>query len=508
MVEFAVGAPSHNGSVLVTLDFSSSAPCWFALQSDTPACSGSSPQFSLLPVQRIQSESKTTTLVPSSSSTATATTSLPVRTGATESSQGVPDTSRGGGLSTSAKAAIAITVGVASLLVAGMAGCFFFRRRKRLPEAVLAGHINDHGRGAGNGHEKTPLAGGSARSTGSTEALRVEPVYDGFPGSSGYDDVQSRVSSAYLCSPQSPGSSAGGFFPSARNRSSERQYSSEREELEAARLHSAPVPSGIVSYGPNPVTASITPRPSTATFHDNPSNSGSGDWLEEQRTSSTHGSISPQPQYLARPAAPPSVVSYGPNRITPTPVIASAAPDNSILKSPPDLPEFPMTGFPSYDASSTFDSMQYTPSDLVRHDPTTEPPTTAAPPLPPYASTAEFYAMEKGAIRKLREPAAQAELPPTKDGYYHFGDHGTEYELQGAAPQNEQLHPHQPYRNQTAGLGRAREVDEQKFLLDDAEMEYLKAQKARIRAARQEGGETFEMQPKRTLGNQAQDGRS
>jgi hypothetical protein len=111
--------------------------------------------------------------------------------------------------------------------------------------------------------------------------------------------------------------------------------------------------------------------------------------------------------------------------------------------------------------------------------------------------------MEKGAIRKLGEPSAQAELPPTKDGYYHFGDHGTEYELQGAAPEREQQLPHQPYRNQTAGLGRTREVDEQKFLLDDAEMSYMREQKRRIReqqqqqqqqAARQGQPESYEMQ--------------
>jgi len=85
--------------------------------------------------------------------------------------------------------------------------------------------------------------------------------------------------------------------------------------------------------------------------------------------------------------------------------------------------------------------------------------------------------MEKGAIRKLAEPQAQAELPPTKDGFYHFSADITEYELPGAAvnalPQN--LHHYGP-----AG-GPSRDIDEQKFLLSDEEMAELRAQKARIR---------------------------
>jgi hypothetical protein len=208
------------------------------------------------------------------------------------------------------------------------------------------------------------------------------------------------------------------------------------------------------------------------------------------------------------------VVSYGPNRITPTPVIATATavPDESVMKGPPDLPEFPVMAFPSHpfpthEPQSPYDARGDIADDLVRYDLTDEPVSAVAP-LPPYASTADFYAMEKGAIRKMQEPAAQAELPPTKDGYYHFGDHGTEYELQGAAPQNEQQHPHQPYRNQALGLGRGREVDEQKFLLSDVEMAQLKKQKAKIRAAQQQhpgkAGESFEMQPGRASRSRSQ----
>jgi len=476
--------------VLVLLSFSSADPCWFDLRPDTPTCGDNSPSFSLLPVQRTQGESKTTLGLLSSTSSAL----VPSKTGTDGRSHTTGNVS-GGELSSGAKAGIIVAVVGAILVVLGMAACFFFRRRKRLQEAVVAGHIIDHDSRAKKGHEKMPLAGGSTHSNGSTEPLRVQPVYDGIPGSAGYNDLQSRGSSAYLHSPQSPSSSAGGFVPPSRNKSSERQYSTEREELEAARLHSTSVSSGVVSYGPNPVTPSVTPRPSTR-FHDNPS-SGSRDELYPP---STHTSTSPQPQaeYPLQPPAQPLIVSYGPNRITPTPaIVASVAPEESVMKGPPDLPSFPDMGipshpFPSYEAPSPHDTIQHTPDDLVRYDLSDEPLSAVAP-LPPYASTADFYAMEKGAIRKLQEPAAQAELPPTKDGYYHFGDHGTEYELQGAAPEREQQLPHQPYRNQTAGVGRARGVDEQKFLLDDGEMRHLREQKRRIRAAQH--GESYEMQP-------------
>ncbi|OIW33018.1 hypothetical protein CONLIGDRAFT_556141, partial [Coniochaeta ligniaria NRRL 30616] len=482
--KFETSAPNLNASVLVLINFSSSDPCWFNLRPDTPACGDNSPQFALLPVQRSQSDSKTTLGLQSATSTA----SIPSKTGASNHPHDPPDASEGE-LSTGAKVGIAIAVVGASLVVIGMAAWFFFRRRKRLQEAVLAGHIIEHDSRRKKGHEKTPLAGGSAHSNGSTEPLQVQPVYDGFPGSSGYDDVRSQESSAYPHSPQSPTSSSGGFFPPTKNTSSERHFLSDREELDAARLHSAPLASGVVSYGPNPVTPSVTPRPSTR-FHDNPSSSGSGDRHDEHYAPSTH-SISPQllVQYPVKPA-PPLVVSYGPNRITPTPAIATATitPDESVMKRPPDLPEFPVMAFPSHpfpshEPHSPHDTARDTDDDIARYDLTDEPASAVAP-LPPYASTADFYAMEKGAIRKLQEPAAQAELPPTKDGYYHFGDHGTEYELQGAAPQNEQQRPHQPYRNQALGPGqRGREVDEQKFLLSDVEMAQLKRQKARVRAA-------------------------
>ncbi|KAB5523000.1 hypothetical protein GE09DRAFT_487184 [Coniochaeta sp. 2T2.1] len=512
--KYETSAPKFNGSVLVLLDFSSSDPCWFDLRPDTPACGDNSPPFDLLPVQRAQSGSQTTLGLLSPTSTS----SIPSKTGADESAA-----ASGGSLSTGAKAGIAIAVVGAVLILVAMAACFWFKRRKRVQDAVLAGHIIDHDHHSPKGHEKTPLAGNSAHSNGSTEPL--QPIYDGFPGSTAYDDLRSRESSAYLQSPQSPSSSSAGFFPPARNNSSERHYLTERDELEAARLHSAPLPSGVVSYGPNPVTPNITPRPSTR-FHDNPSTS-SGETHEDYYAPSTQ-SISPQPQsqYPAARPAPPVVVSYGPNKITPTPPIAlPTAPDKSVMNAPPDLPEFPVMAFPSHPfpshepQSPTQSAQVDTPDDnLVRYGLTDDPGSVSAvsgAPLPPYASTADFYAMEKGAIRKLQEPAAQAELPPTKDGYYHFGDHGTEYELQGAAPQNEQQQPHRPYRYQTAGLGNKRDLDEQKVLLDDVEMAHLREQKKRIRAAQQQQAqlaaqgaaqvaEEYEMQPGRASGSRGQ----
>jgi hypothetical protein len=102
-------------------------------------------------------------------------------------------------------------------------------------------------------------------------------------------------------------------------------------------------------------------------------------------------------------------------------------------------------------------------------------------PLPPYASAADFFAMEKGAIRKLAEPTAQAELPPTKDGYYHFGDALNEHELPAAGPHGDPHLAHQPYRFMPDG--RMREVDEQKFLLSDVEIKMLKQKAAMNRIA-------------------------
>jgi hypothetical protein len=179
----------------------------------------------------------------------------------------------------------------------------------------------------------------------------------------------------------------------------------------------------------------------------------------------------PTPSPPPRQPAVPIVVSYGPNRVTPTPAVMAPTvpPDEAIINR--------MT--------------EHTPRPASSHE--RQFPWEAVGPdmagmmgLPPYASSADFFAMEKGAIRKLEEPQAQAELPPTKDGFYHYGTDIVEYELQGAAPQHEPQYPHNLYKNhpQAGPSGSSlRNIDEQKFLLSDVEISKMREQKAKIRAA-------------------------
>jgi hypothetical protein len=100
--------------------------------------------------------------------------------------------------------------------------------------------------------------------------------------------------------------------------------------------------------------------------------------------------------------------------------------------------------------------------------------------------------MEKGAIRKLDEPKATAELPPTKDGYYQDGDRTDEYELQGTGPRGEPQRPHQ------VGIGR--NMDEQKFLLSGEDVSKWKEMKAKKRAE----ADGYEMQPAGSSSRQQQ----
>jgi hypothetical protein len=123
-------------------------------------------------------------------------------------------------------------------------------------------------------------------------------------------------------------------------------------------------------------------------------------------------------------------------------------------------------------------------------------PPGAIHPLPPYASAADYYAMENGAIRKLDEPKATAELPPTKDGYYQYGDRTDEYELQGTGLRGEPQRPHR--------VGRGRDMDEQKFLLGDEDMSKLKEMKARKRAE----ADSHETPPAGSSSREQQQGRS
>lgn len=126
--------------------------------------------------------------------------------------------------------------------------------------------------------------------------------------------------------------------------------------------------------------------------------------------------------------------------------------------------------------------------------------------------------MAKGAVRQITEPQAQAELPPTKDGFYHDGTHFVEYELPGAAPQNEPQLPHRQYKphvNQAPGASSSgnvngyAEIDEQKFLLSDLlsdkEIARMREQKAIQKAKRlqeeqeaRERGEEYD--PGETMG--------
>lgn len=125
-------------------------------------------------------------------------------------------------------------------------------------------------------------------------------------------------------------------------------------------------------------------------------------------------------------------------------------------------------------------------------------------PLPPYASTTDYYAMEKGAIRKLGEPQAEAELPPTKDGFYpYLAPQAVEHELPGAAPQNEPQLPYNPHvykRNHPeagpSGGGGLREIDEQKFLLS-SEVLNMRAQKVKKRGDDESEGEEYDLGERR-----------
>lgn len=505
-----VPANPFSNFVLVLLDFSSSDQCWFELRPNTTICSESSPQFTLLPVQRPQGGSKTTIGLLS----ATASTAAPDQTGPPvgNGGQGGP-----GELSTGAKAGIALGVILTSIVIIGMAAWFYFKRRNRQEDSVLAGRILDHDRRGRKGREKLPRSGSSAASGRSDEPLQVQPVFDGFPGSTGYDDVRSLGSSTYLHSP------TGGHSPTL-SANDGYYYSSDRENLTAARLQSASLPT-VVSYGPNPVTPNLTPRPSGTRFNE-PTRSVSTDGREECYPPA----VPSVPSYtrLQAPTKPPAplVVSYGPNRVTPTPAITMPTilpPDDAVMTRVPDFsgPEFPVMALPShpFPAHDPFPALDPLPTDdtpsllegRIHEAPAhprrfsfeiqDEPPMSAIAPLPPYASTADFYAMEKGAIRKMTEPMAQAELPPTKDGFYHYGDHSNEYELPGAEPQKEPQLPYQPYRNYPDGRGR--EVDEQKFLLSDVEISRMRQLKAKNPVRPPAVAESYEMRADPTSsGNQ------
>lgn len=389
-------------------------------------------------------------------------------------------TARGDNLSPGAKVALGIGIALTCIAIGAMAAFLYFRRRRRRQDTELAGAIVDHDRRHGRKGPEKRNGSSSVTSGRSDEPLcPIQPVFDGYPGSMGYDDVRSLPSATNSHSPgQSPTvSHNGGFWGYER--------SVERDELTAARLKSKLQPSvpAVVSYGPNPVTPTLTTRSTSRVDLNSGITTVSPDGTRTPMlpvSDYTNFSIPPpstmpdlKPSPPKKPAVP-IVVSYGPNKVTPTPLVVSPTvpPDEAIVNRRfMDAAAPPPAVTHERQFSWEADSPLLGPSSMG--------------PLPPYASTADFEAMEKGAVRKLAEPQAQAELPPTKDGFYHYTSDIVEYELPGAAPQNEPQLPYHPYRPhlQAGPSGRHREIDEQKFLLSDVEITKMRAEKAKARAA-------------------------
>ncbi|KAJ4303998.1 hypothetical protein N0V88_001602 [Collariella sp. IMI 366227] len=239
-----------NGSTLVPLNFLSNEPCWFELSSESRDCRILSEVFVLSPSQRPASvESAPIRGTPA----LRVIPSIPVLARApTAESTPAPQSDS---FNTGAKAALGVGVALFCIAIGAMAAFLYWRRRRRGPD----GNILDHDRRTGKKGKKTRGDGSSEASGRSDEPLcPIQPVFDGFPGSTGYDDVRSIHSTLNSHSPtgaQSPTSSQNAFWAYER--------SIEREELTAARLKSQLQPSvgGVVSYGPNPVTPTLTPRP-------------------------------------------------------------------------------------------------------------------------------------------------------------------------------------------------------------------------------------------------------
>ncbi|KAK4039950.1 hypothetical protein C8A01DRAFT_36083 [Parachaetomium inaequale] len=475
-----------NGSALVTLNFSSDDdPCWFELGSRSGDCRHAGETFLLSPNQRTADNPRP--LQPFST-----TSPLTARATAAVDSQDLD--ARGDSFSTGAKAALGVGIALICIAIGAMAAFMYFRRRRRTPDAELSGGMLGQDRRGRKGPEKKRAGAASDTSGQSDEPLcPIQPVFDGFPGSMGYEDVRSlhstQTHSTHSHSPtatQSPTHSqpgGGSFWTYER--------SIEREELTAARLKSQLQPSAptVVSYGPNPVTPTLTPRlnvnpvatpVSPSSIEQIPGHVPmmplpSSDYTDYANYSIPPPAPMPIPSPDLKPSPPrqaavPIVVSYGPNKVTPTPLVVSPTvpPDESIVNR-----RFQEA------SSAVSHERQFWKADS---------PLLGASmgPLPPYATTEDFEAMEKGAVRKLAEPQAEAELPPTKDGFYHYTSDIVEYELPGAAPQHEPQLPFRPYlpygQGGNGGHAQGREIDEQKFLLDDVEVLRMRAEKAQVRA--------------------------
>ncbi|KAK4106197.1 hypothetical protein N658DRAFT_563118 [Parathielavia hyrcaniae] len=511
----ADNASPLKGSALVHLNFASDDTCWFELTSQAGDCLGISDRFLVAPERRATDDNRVATLTLHQSESESSTASLlTVRTAAPADSQ---EAAAGGdSFSVGAKAALGVGIALICIAIGAMAAFLYFRRRRHEPDDDVSGGIFNHGCRGGRKAREKKRAGAAASDTSgrSDEPLcPVQPVFDGFPGSMGYEDVRSLHSTTHSHSPtavQSPTPSHGGAFWT-------QERSIEREELETARLKSqlnATTPT-IVSYGPNPATPAVKPRaaprldvPSATT----PITPGTLEPLPDNvpmfadyTSYNIPRSSNPTPSPPRQPAIP-IVVSYGPNKVTPTPLVVSPTvpPDEAMLTRRLQESQQQQKQHHHHHHHHHHQQQQQQHHQLERQFSwEADSPLLGVSnmgPLPPYASSEDFEAMEKGAVRKLAEPQAQAELPPTKDGFYHYTSDVVEYELPGAAPERGPQLPFRPYEQRAAraqvvgeggsggfgmmGAGRGgRDLDEQKVLLDDEEVKWMKAEKARIRAA-------------------------
>ncbi|KAL2147597.1 hypothetical protein VTI28DRAFT_8051 [Corynascus sepedonium] len=509
-------ASPFNGSVPVTLTVLSDDPCWFELRSQSGHCRHTSETFLLSPGQPTVNEdggasisgATYRSIIPFHHPLWPLSTTLPLaaRAAAALDTPGKRSTGQEDSFSIGAKAALSVGIALICVAIGAMAAFLYFRRRRRTPDAEATGGMLGRGR---KGAEKKRAGASSEASGQSDEPLcPIQPVFDGFPGSMGYEDVRSLHStsqshSTLSHSPQSPThSQTGGFWTHER--------SIEREELTAARLKSQLQPSAptVVSYGPNPVTPTLTPRVTprlnvpSITTPVSPNNNleqipghvpmmplPSSDYTDYTNYSIPPPAPLPMPTPEPKPSPPrpqaaaPIVVSYGPNRVTPTPLVVSPTvpPDESIVNRRFQEAANASSAVSQHERQFSWEAD----SPLLG--------SSSMGPLPPYATTEDFEAMEKGAVRKLAEPQAEAELPPTKDGFYHYTSDTVEYELPGAAPQHGPQLPFRPYQQQHqqlqhghghGGPHRGREFDEQKFLLEDVEILRAKAKaKAKQSAA-------------------------
>ncbi|KAK4448625.1 hypothetical protein QBC34DRAFT_426372 [Podospora aff. communis PSN243] len=512
--KFRLQTTTPASSALVPLNFSSPDPCWFHLEPQTGECGGDSPSFALVPGERPGSSRTTIGLLSSTAAiaprTATAIATKPEFLDSTPSLKQAASTQTGtvapsdppGGQDLSPGAKAGIGIGIALLIAAGaMAAFMYFRRRKKGQDSDLGRAIR------GRKPEKSMGRNGASSVNSGRSDEPLNPIVDGFPGSMGYDDARSMHSLHSIDTHnthntyQSPStgyspniaSHNGGYWTERDELQAARGFWTDRDELTAARLKSQPIPI-VTSYGPNPVTPTLTPRASSRADLNARAASISIDSREgippmpavpfmPDFTDYTMPAP-PKPRTSVSPprkAAAPIIVSYGPNRVTPTPAVTTPTvpPDETIFQRSKD--PVPVT---LHDRQFSWEDSPIEPMAP-----------SAMGPLPPYASSAEYIAMEKGAIRKLETPQAQAELPPTKDGYYHgYTSDIVEYsELPGATRHNEPQLPHHihPYKRHpeagpSSGVGLAgpsgsggmglREIDEQKFLLLP-EISNLRAQK-------------------------------